>query len=52
MNYIELNGEDDYDFHHLHQIWDNYIIRYNLKSLNINIYNSPHHDIKYVINNK
>ena len=43
---------DDYDFHHLHQIWDNYIIRYNLKSLNINIYNSPHHDIKYVINNK
>jgi len=39
---------DDYDFHNLHYLWDNYIIKYNLKNLNINIYNSPHHDIKYV----
>jgi predicted O-methyltransferase YrrM len=39
---------DDYDFKNLHKIWDNYIIEYDLKSLNINLYNSPHHDIKYV----
>jgi len=39
---------DDYDFHNLHILWDNYIAEYNLKSLNINTYNSPHHDIKYV----
>ena len=39
---------DDYDFHNLHALWDSYIIKYNLKPLNINIYNSPHHDIKYV----
>ena len=37
---------DDYDFPNLHDLWDNYIIQYNLKPLNI--YNSPHHDIKYV----
>ena len=39
---------DDYDFDHLHHLWDNYIIKYNLKKLDINIYDSPHHDIKYV----
>jgi predicted O-methyltransferase YrrM len=39
---------DDYDFPHLHHLWDHYIIKYNLKPLNINVYNSPHHDIKYV----
>lgn len=39
---------DDYDFPHLHNIWDNYIVKYNLKKLNINIYDSPRHDIKYV----
>ena len=39
---------DDYDFHNLHYLWDNYIIKYNLKNLDINVYNSPHHDIKYV----
>jgi predicted O-methyltransferase YrrM len=39
---------DDYDFGNLHYLWDNYIIKYNLKNLNINVYNSPHHDIKYV----
>uniref|UniRef100_A0A6C0E387 Methyltransferase domain-containing protein n=1 Tax=viral metagenome TaxID=1070528 RepID=A0A6C0E387_9ZZZZ len=39
---------DDYDFRNLHEIWDSYIIKYNLKSLNIHTYNSPHHDIKYV----
>jgi len=39
---------DDYDFHNLKSLWDSYINKYNLKQLNINLYNSPHHDIKYV----
>lgn len=39
---------DDYDFNNLHNLWDSYIIKYNLKKLDINVYNSPHHDIKYV----
>jgi predicted O-methyltransferase YrrM len=39
---------DDYDFSHLHELWDNYVIKYNLKKLDINVYNSPHHDIKRV----
>jgi predicted O-methyltransferase YrrM len=39
---------DDYDFHNIHELWDNYINKYNLKSLNINIYETIHHDIKYV----
>lgn len=40
---------NDYDFFNLHYLWDEYIIKYNLKKLNINLYNSPHHDIKYVV---
>ena len=39
---------DDYDFPNLHTLWDSYIVKYDLKKLHINIYNSPHHDIKYV----
>ena len=39
---------DDYNFPNLHNMWDSYIIKYNLKKLDINVYNSPHHDIKYV----
>ena len=39
---------DDYDFSNLHNLWDSYIIKYNLKKLHINVYESPHHDIKYV----
>lgn len=39
---------DDYDFHNLHTLWDSYIIKYNLKKLDINIYDTPHHDIKYI----
>jgi len=39
---------DDYDFNNLHKLWDIYIIKYNLKKLNISVYDSPHHDIKYV----
>ena len=42
---------DDYDFPNLHNLWDSYIIKYNLKNLDINVYNSPHHDIKYVCAN-
>jgi predicted O-methyltransferase YrrM len=40
---------DDYDFPNLHELWDKYIDKYNLNPLNINLYNSPHHDIKFVI---
>jgi predicted O-methyltransferase YrrM len=39
---------DDYDFHNLHGLWDSYVKLYNLKPLNINVYTSPHHDIKCV----
>jgi len=39
---------DDYDFHNINQLWNTYINKYNLKKLNINVYNSPHQDIKYV----
>ena len=39
---------DDYDFQNLHNIWDSYIVKYNLKKLDINVYISRHHDIKYV----
>jgi predicted O-methyltransferase YrrM len=39
---------DDYDFHNLHNLWDTCIQQYKLKPLDIFIYNSPHHDIKYV----
>lgn len=42
---------DDYDFHNLHQLWDEYINIFNLKTLDINLYNSPHHDVKYIIKN-
>jgi predicted O-methyltransferase YrrM len=39
---------DDYDFYNLHPLWDYYKNEYNLKSLNIHIYNTPQHDIRYV----
>lgn len=39
---------DDYDFPNLHNLWDSYIIKYNLKKLDINVYNSSRHDIKYL----
>jgi hypothetical protein len=39
---------DDYDFPNLHNLWDNYIIKYNLKKLDIGLYITSHHDIKYV----
>ena len=40
---------DDYDFITLHKLWDNYIFLYNLRPININTYDTPYHDIKYVI---
>ncbi len=39
---------DDYDFPELHGLWDEYVSKYNLKKLDINPYETPHHDIKYV----
>lgn len=39
---------DDYNFGHLHKLWDNYIVRLGLSPLDIRLYPSPHHDIKYV----
>ena len=42
---------NDYDFPNLHELWDSYIIKYNLKPLEINIYFSPHHNIRYVTSN-
>jgi len=32
-------------------LWDSYILNYNLKKLHINVYNSPHHDVKFVYKN-
>lgn len=40
---------NDYEFDNLRYLWDNYVNIYNFKRLNITLYNSPHHDIKYVI---
>lgn len=40
---------DDYDFPNLHELWDRFIRIYNLKQLQIRLYDSPHHDIKYVV---
>jgi hypothetical protein len=39
---------DNYNFQNLHTLWDSYIINYNLKMLDISIYDSRHHDVKYV----
>lgn len=54
MNSVRLSKQgtilimDDYDFGNLHALWDEYIIKYNLKNLDINVYNTPQHDIKYI----
>ena len=39
---------DDYDFSHLHSLWDYYVVRYNLIPLNINLYDTLQQDVKYV----
>ena len=40
---------DDYNFPNLHELWDKYVKKYNLKSLQVKLHNSPLHDIKYVL---
>lgn len=39
---------DDYNFGHLHQLWDEYVARLGLIPVDIRLYPSPHHDIKAV----
>ena len=39
---------DDYDFPNLHTLWNDHIRKYNLKNLDICIYDTPHHDIKCI----
>jgi len=39
---------DDYDFIDLHEMWDKFITQYNLKQLNISVYDTVHHDAKFV----
>ena len=43
---------DDYDFPNLYELWNKYINSYGLNSLDITVYNSPHHDIKFIYKNK
>ena len=40
---------NDYNFDNLYHLWNNYVNIYNLRMLNINVYHSPHHDVKYVV---
>ncbi len=40
---------DDYDFPNLHELWNNYIQKYKLVNLDICIYNSPHHNARYIM---
>ena len=40
---------DDYNFGNLHELWDTYINKYILKNLDIKLYSTPHHDVKYVL---
>lgn len=42
---------DDYDFPNLHELWNKYINSYGLNCLDIIVYNSPHHDIKFIYKN-
>ena len=39
---------DDYNFSNLHQLWDTYIKKLNLKSVDMLIYPTPFHDVKFV----
>lgn len=39
---------DDYDCHDLKQLWDHFINYYKLKPLDIQLYDSPYHDIKFI----
>jgi len=40
---------DDYDADNLYKLWNWCIKKYNLKELNINVYKSQHHNIKYLL---
>lgn len=39
---------DDYNFPYLHKLWDEYVYIYDLKKLDIQLYNTLDHDVKYV----
>ncbi len=39
---------DDYSFPHLHSLWNKYINQYHLSVLDIPVYHTPDHDIRYV----
>ena len=39
---------DDYDFYNLHHLWNSYIVNYNLKNLNITLYETHYHNIQCV----
>ena len=39
---------DDYDFYNLHHLWNSYIVKYNLKKLNIGLYITHYHNIQCV----
>ena len=38
---------DDYDFENLHGLWDKYVHIFRLQTLNIHLYETPHHDLRY-----
>jgi hypothetical protein len=39
---------DDYNFPNIYELWNKYILLYNLKSLDINLYDTQYSDIKYI----
>lgn len=39
---------DDYDFGNLHELWNEYVESYDLQKMTINVYDSIHHDLRYV----
>lgn len=39
---------DDYEFYNLHHLWNSYIVKYNLKNLNIGLYITHYHNIQCV----
>lgn len=41
---------DDYDFKHLHGLWDTYIKKYKLQGLHSFVYSTPFHDIRQIPN--
>ena len=37
---------DDYDAPWLHSLWDKYVVIYDLKPINVELYETPYHDVK------